>query len=337
MTGPARAVWLLLGVVTGLFALLAAGELFVRLAPPEDLQPYLGARSGLAGPYVSDPVLGANYRSWDAFAALYRERLAELGNDNRGRPVWAMFGNSFVQAAGMLGDTAQAALPKRQVFYLRRNEPIYLRVAQFRVLLEHGLRPERAFFVVLPIDLYGIALDPVAALDVTPDGAIGRSVRKPPLIAPLLGHSRLALAAWVRSGRHRLLPGFRGKDVLEPLPALVMQELDGLFGEIARLSETYDVPASIVFIPNREQLFGDRRTVPQDAYRAAADRFGLDFIDSAPALLAAIDHPGLLIPDGHLSDRGNAILLEAIRSHLEHGQPVALGQDDSTRDRILAR
>ena len=61
-----------------------------------------------------------------------------------------MFGNSFVQAAGMLGDTAQAELPDRQIFYLKRNEPIYLRVAQFRLLLVNGLRPERAFFIVLP-------------------------------------------------------------------------------------------------------------------------------------------------------------------------------------------
>jgi hypothetical protein len=326
MTRPAGAVRLLLGFATGLLALLAAGELIVRLAPPEDLRPYLAAQSGLAGPYAGDPVLGADYRSWDAFAALYSDRLAELDKDNNGRPVWAMFGNSFVQALGMLGDTAQAALADRQIFFLRRNEPIYLRVAQLRMLLGHGLRPERVFFIVLPIDLYGIALDPVAALAVTPDGALGRTVRKPNLIAPLIDHSRLALAAWVRSGRHRLLPGFRGENVLEPLPVLVTGELDRLFGEIARLGKLYDVPASIVFIPNREQLFGDTRTVPQDAYHAAADRFGLDFVDTSPALLAEPDRRSLLIADGHLSDRGNAIVLEAIRSHLDHGQSVSLEQ-----------
>src|SRR5262249_28873199 len=156
-------------------------------------------------------------------------------------------GNSFVQAIGMLGDTAQAAMPGRQVFYLKRNEPIYLRVAQLRMLLGHGLEPERVFFIVLPIDLYAIALDPVQGLAVTPAGGIGRTVRKPYVTAPLLDHSRLALAAWVRSGRHRLLPGFRGGDVLEPLPDLVTDELDRLFGEIARLGKRYDVPASIVF------------------------------------------------------------------------------------------
>jgi hypothetical protein len=324
MTTGSPVVLLLWGAATGLLVLLAAGELFLRFAPPEDLRPYLGAGSGLNGPYVSDPVLGADYRSWDDFAALYSERLAELGKDNRGRPVWAMFGNSFVQAVGMLGDTAQAALPERQIFYLKRNEPIYLRVAQFRMLVGRGLEPEHAFFIVLPIDLYSVALDPVQGLAVTPDGAIGRTVRKPYVVQPLVEHSRLALAAWVRSGRHRLLPGFRGGDVLEPLPELVTDEMDRLFGEIARLGKRYHVPASIVFIPNREQLFGDTRTAPQDAYRAAADRFGLDFVDTSPALLAETDRRGLLIADGHLSDRGNAIVLEAIRSHLDHGQSVAL-------------
>lgn len=326
MTRASRGFRLLSGVAVGLLVLLAAGEAFLRFAPPDDLRPYLGAESGLSGPFVGDPVLGADYRSWDDFAALYGGRLAELGKDNRGRPVWAMFGNSFVQAIGMLGDTTQAALPQRQIFYLKRNEPIYLRVAQLRMLLGHGLKPERVFFIVLPIDLYAIALDPVQALAVTPDGAIGRMVREPRGIAPLIDQSRLALAAWVRSGRHRLFPGFRSGDVLEPLPSLVTDELDRLFGEIARLGKRYDVPASIVFIPNREQLFGDPRSVPQDAYEAAAARFGLDFIDSSPALLGEPDRASLLIADGHLSDRGNAILLQAIRSHLDHGQPVALDQ-----------
>jgi len=314
---------LLLGATAGLLALLAAGEGFVRIAPPSDVVPYLGAQSGLSGPYVADPVLGADYRSYEAFAESYRDRLADLAAANDGRPVWAMFGNSFVQARGMLGDTAQAGLPGRQIFYLKRNEPFYLRVAQFRMLLSEGLKPERAFFVVLPIDLYGMALDPVPGIAVTPDGAIGHNLRKPPMLGSLLDHSRLLLTGWLRSGHGALLPDFEGRHVLEPLPDLVKNELDRLFGEIARIGTRHQVPVTIVFLPNREQIFGDARTIPQDAFRAAAERFGLDFLDTSSAFLAQDDRSGLLIADGHLSKRGNAILLDTILSHVGRSQPVA--------------
>jgi hypothetical protein len=312
------------GALCGLAALLLGGETMLRFAPPEDLLPYLGAASPLAGPYAPDPVLGATYRSFDDFKAAYADRLAELTADNDGRRVWAMFGNSFVQAPGMLGDTAQRALPDRQMFFLRRNEPVYLRVAQFRLLLENGLRPERAFFTLLPIDLFGIALEPMAAVTVTPGGGIGHAGRKPALIAPALDHSWLGLLAWTRSGRHRPLPGFRLGDVLKITPDLVKRELHALAGEIARIGRRHGVPVSIVFIPNREQIFGNGSTMPQDAVAAAARKAGLDFIDPTPAFLAEAGKSGLLIADGHLSDRGNALLLSEMLAHLGR-QPGTAG------------
>ncbi len=304
------------GFACGLIALLAIGEILLRLAPPADVLPYTGAASPLTGPFVPDPVLGVTYRSYEEFSSRYAGRLADLETENAGRPVWAMFGNSFVQAPGMLGDTAQAALADRQMFHLRLNEPIYLRVAQFRLLLENGLRPERAFFVLLPIDLYAIALDPVAALGVTPGGAISRSIRKPPLLAPLLDHSLLALAAWIRSGRHNLLPGFRGDDVLKPLPALLTDELDALTAEIARAGRQYGVTVTMVFIPNRAQVLGAPSTVPQQAVGDAARKAGLDFVDTTAAFLGQSEPLGLFIPDWHFSARGNAVLLAAILAHL---------------------
>ena len=323
----AGTVRFLLGAFAAILAFLLAGELFLRLAPPDDLRPYLGAASGLEGPYVADPVLGADYRSYDAFAATYAERLQQLHADNRGRPVWAMFGNSFVQAVGMLGDTAQDALPQRQIFHLKRNEPIYLRIAQFRLLLANGIRPERVFFVHLPIDILGIALDPVASVEVTPGGAIGRKVRKPDFLAPFLDNSRLALAAWTRSGRHRLLPDYKGERVLHQPPELVTKELDGLYGEVAKVARQHHVPVTIVYLPDKAQLFGDTRTSPQDAYRAVATRFGLDFLDSSPAFAVESNKSELLISDGHLSARGNRILLEAILAHLgRQAQPASLSQ-----------
>ena len=318
ISGVRRALhWrMMLGAVAGFLAVLLAGEAFLRLSSPDDLRPYLGRQLALTGPYVADPATGADYRTFDLFADGYRERLDALARDNAGRPVWMLFGNSFTQAPGMLGDTAQAAVSAIQFFYLQRNEPLYLRVAQFRQLVANGHRPDRVIFVVLPIDLLGIALDPVAGIEVTSGGALGKVTRKPPFLAPLLDRSRLALAAWTRGGRNTLLPGFKSRHVLDPLPDLLPQELDRLFGEIARVAHASGIEGAIVFIPNKEQLFGDPRRTPQDAFSSAAARAGLDFIDTTADFLAESDKPDLLIPDGHLSDRGNAVLLDALRKRL---------------------
>lgn len=313
----------LAGAAAGLLVLLLGGEALLRLAPPDDLRPFLGAQSGLVGPYAPDPVLGAGYRSYETFAQDYAQRLRQLAEENAGRPVWAMFGNSFLQARGMLGDTAQLALPDHQMFFLKRNEPYYLRVAQLRLLLDHGLRPERVVFFVLPIDMLGIALDPSTSVEVTPGGAIGQRIHGPDVLIRLLASSRLALTAWTRSGRHRLLPGYRGEDVLETPPALVTDELDKLFGEVASTAARHRVPVTLVFIPNREQVFGDGRTAPEDAYRAVAQRFGMDFLDTSPAFAAESDKSGLFIADGHFSERGNQVLLAALLAHLDLADQTA--------------
>jgi hypothetical protein len=315
-----------LGAIAGLTGLLLAGELFLRLAPTDDLKPYLGAASGLSGPYKPDPLLGADYKSYEAFAEIYRDRLDGLQRENSGRPIWAMFGNSFIQASGMLGDTAQAAFPDRQIFFLQRNEPLYVRIAQYRLLVDQGLRPERTFFALVPLDSWGIVMDPIAAVAVTPEGALGHKVREPDLIAPILGNSRLALSAWVRSDRHRVLPGYRMRDVLDPWPGLVLDELDTLFGELARISREKDIATSIILIPNVEQIMGHQSTSPQQAIGAAAGRHGLDFIDTTPAFLGQPDRPGLLLPDKHFTARGNKLLLDLILSHVSDDTAAAPAQ-----------
>src|SRR5262249_43820135 len=148
------------GMLLTAAVLLAGGEAFLRFFPPRDFQPYLGDESGLEGPFRRDQRWGVGYRSWEAFQALYAERLAQLGplpDDAGGRPTWAMFGTSFVRAPGMPGDTARAALPHKRIFHLARNEPLPVRFAQADLLLEQGLRPERLFIVLLPHDVWGLA------------------------------------------------------------------------------------------------------------------------------------------------------------------------------------
>ncbi len=131
------------------------GELYLRFFPPPDYHAYLGEASPLRGPFAPDPGLGVAYRSWQAFCddnpAL--QEYMPLGDSADPRPVWAFFGNSFVQASGMLADTARSHVADKCVFNLQRNEHLCVRLAQVRVLLEHGWQPERIFLVLMPLDV----------------------------------------------------------------------------------------------------------------------------------------------------------------------------------------
>src|SRR6185503_10025891 len=106
---------------------------------------------------------GVRYQSWGAFQAEHAERLRALGcaeNFAALPRTWAFFGNSFVQGPGMLADTARAAVTDRCVFNLGRHEVLLVRLAQIKLLLEQGLKPERIFFVLLPLDIGTIAQQP---------------------------------------------------------------------------------------------------------------------------------------------------------------------------------
>jgi hypothetical protein len=62
-------------------------------------------------------------------------------------------GNSFVQAPGMLGDTATALLPDYRIFYLKQNEYLLPRLSLVQTMLESGLKAHRIFVVIVPVDI----------------------------------------------------------------------------------------------------------------------------------------------------------------------------------------
>src|SRR5262249_20824210 len=152
--------------------LLGLAECFLRLFPPQDLHPYLGEESPLTGIYQPDEDFGARYASWEALAADNARRLAPylpLERAGGGR-MWAFFGNSFVQAPGMLADTVRQQLPDRPVFNLGKNEPVFLRFSQVQLLLDHGLKPQRLFVELMPVDLLTLGEQPLCTLRVTSRG-----------------------------------------------------------------------------------------------------------------------------------------------------------------------
>src|SRR5262249_57908637 len=95
--------------------------------------PYCGEASPPTGIFVPDPDFGVAYSSWDAFCKDNTPRIQEylpLEDPAQGRKVWGMFGNSFIQAPGMLADVARVAVADHCTFNLGRNDHRCVRLAR---------------------------------------------------------------------------------------------------------------------------------------------------------------------------------------------------------------
>jgi hypothetical protein len=320
-----------LGCAAAVLFLGGLAEAFLRLYPPQDVQPYLGESSPLTGIYVPDPDLGVAYRSWDAFAADNAPRLnpyLPFGKDTR--PVWAMFGNSFVQATGMLADTARAAVTDRLIFNLGRNEDPVVRLAQVKLLLANGLRPERIVFTLLPVDMLALGQHPLSIRRVSPKGALTYEPAPPsgPL-AWLVCNSRLALTGWLRAQGGA--PSFNATSVYRGLPDGLRADLDYLFDRLARLSHDHRVPVTVLLIPAYHQIAGKASFAFQDALGPLIREKGLDVLDPRDAFCQAPDPEGLFIPDRHFNERGNQILLAELLKHLRPADAPTYGPRNGTR------
>jgi len=301
------------GAAVAALLLLGAGEAFLRAFPPSDFRPYLGDESGLAGPFRPDDRFGVQYRSWQAFEDAHPGRQTSLDSPR----CWAMFGSSFVHMQGMLADTTRTELPDRPVFNLGRNEHLYVRAAQVELLLDHGDRPERVFFVLLPNDAWPLATHSLSQLHVTPQGGIAYAPRNPGGAAGwAIDHSRLALMAWVRTGRQEGIPSFRPQTLTRGIHPALKADLARLLSGLGEASRRRDVPITVVLIPNYEQITRGAAFGFQDELTSLCHTCGLDVCDVRRAFLGADDKPGLFIPDKHFSRRGNRVLLGAILDHL---------------------
>jgi hypothetical protein len=307
------------GFLTAIGVLFAAGEAFLRWSPPSDFRPYLGDASGLTGPYRPDARFAVQYRSWHAFENEYRDRLHQMKASSVSPRTWAMFGNSFVHMDGMLADTMRAAIPDRPIFNLAKNEPLPVRLSQIELLLDHGMRPERIFFILLPHDSWPFAQHSLDQIRVTKDGGIGYEPRKPAALASVLDRSRLALLGWIRAGRHEAIPGFRPSSINHAMPTTIVEDFRRLMNELAEIGRRRDVPITVVLIPNFEQITRGAGFPFQDALTPICHDAGLDVCDVREPFLAVADKASLFIPDKHFSPSGNAILLDSILTHQRRG------------------
>lgn len=304
------------GLAFGLALPLLFAELVARFQPPQDLRLYRD--DDTTGIYRPDPVLRLDYHSFAGFEKENAMALQRLGALDDPRATWLFFGNSFVQAEGMLGATAQAALPEKRIFYLGRNEILPLRVAQARLLVAHGLRPERIIFTLLPNDFLGLGVQPLETMRVSPRGALKYRLRLPPEpLASIVRGSRLTELAWVRSGRHVLHPEFRGHHLTERAPPSIVHDVGVLLGEMKRVAQQGNAQLTVLLIPNREQIFGTGGFALQDAILDVCREQGIDCLDARDFLVAESNPRAFFLPDWHFDQKGNERLLARLLAHFE--------------------
>jgi hypothetical protein len=279
------------------------------------LQPFLGEASPLSGIYRSDPDLGVDYRSVADFRAQYRDRLEQL--EQGGRPqTWAWFGNSFVQAAGMLGDMAQSDRSDVRMFYLRGNAPLFVQVAQLRLLLQSGLKADRVIVVLVPLDAVALARHPLTTISANQRGAIVyRSPAAPAPFQPLLHSSRLALLGWIRGGKERANPSSQSRLITEDPPACAKVDLQRLFGVIGNVCRKHSISATILLLPNREQILGRAGHALQDFERECCRANAIDCLDALDLFADENNKLSLFLPDWHFTGKANRLILDALYRH----------------------
>lgn len=306
------------GFTLAVFALLVIGEIGLRVVPPRAVQPYL-PNDNRPGPFRSDPVYGVQYKSWEAFQADYADAFkanADLFTQEDQPKNWAMFGSSFVHAPKMLADTSRQYIPNRRVFNLGRNEVQYVRAAQMEMVLEHGLRPERIVYALMPLDISVFAKQGFAMVRASEGGAMAFDPRLPSIGGAIVRNSRLAFSGWVRAELQNNVPFYKPSEMTRRMDSRIVEEVDYLFARLGELSQRYHVPITVLLIPNHEQITKGAGFAFQDELTRIAREKGLDVLDVRDSFCDYPDKPALFIPDKHFSDLGNRILLSAFVKHL---------------------
>ena len=331
-----------IGCLAAVALLFSVAEAYLRLYPPQDLHPYLGEHSPLTGSYKPSRAFGVTYQSFDAFAAANAKGLKPwrpLDAPPDKRPMWAMFGSSFVHMRGMLADTARATLSDHAVFNLGKNEAVPLRMAQIELLLEAGLTPERIFFQFMPLDFAGLAEQPLDTYHVTARGAL---TYRPNLPAGPLGsvveRSRLALTAWCRTGLQKGDPFVSRSRLSVAVDKRLMRDVEHLFGNLARVTRGHGVPVTVILIPNYEHIWQKAPCGFQDALTPMLRDLGFDVFDPRAAFISHPNRPALFIPDKHFSPEGNRVLLAELLGHLrDSGGAPSLARSPSAPTRLTSR
>lgn len=330
--GVGKVVSFLAGGFVAIASLLVPAEIFLRCFPPRDIEPFLQETSSLTGPWNPHQAFGATYASTEEFQSEYRQRWSQvLQARSSSTPVWALFGNSFIQMKGMLADTLRDSVPDRVIFHLGRNELLNVRLAQIEILLQDGLRPERFVIALMPVDLIALGEQPLDTIQVTRNGGYAYRPRLPTGVGgSLLDSSRLALTAWLRTGLHVGNPSFDRHRLYEGVHPILANDVRSMFAYLAEALHRASTPATILLIPAYHQIAAGAPFQFQDDLAPIFAELGYDVLD--PRAAFRVDDPeSLFLPDRHFNDKGNAILARELLAHIGYSVPPRLAGQGEPR------
>lgn len=297
----------------GLF--LGAAELYLRYFPPSDFHDFLGADSPNAGKLSLGGAFRISFATWDDLKqdnprTLSAGSLLDPANDSLKRP-WLLVGSSFAFA---LAAESQKLFPDHPTVTLDRRESLVVRLAQIKTLLESGSRPERIFLVTIDVDFCSLAEHRLGNYAVSDLGGLVFAPRVPSgPPGALVANSRLALGVWVRMGFHRDVSLRRSRNLHRDVPDSLCQDLEEILAALGRLSAEYPDRLTILHIPAKKSIVRNEPSAFENALVALCGKHGVDLVDPRVLFLSQPDRDALYIPDGHLSDLGNEIVLRELR------------------------
>ncbi len=323
----------LLGALVPLVLLLSLGEAYLRFFPPDYLYPFLGEQSPLAGHLSPDADFGVSFASW---GDLVKDNPVSLGPDSLLLPdrqptpaakIALVLGNSF---GYHLAWKMRELHPERVTLTLERREKLTVRMAQIKALLEHGVRPDQIFLVVIPSDFGSLGEHELCHHTAGPLGGYVFVPNLPPGPAgQLLRQSRLAFSGWVRLGLHRDHPLFSLRQLYTAVPANLQNDQRHLFAALARLERDHRVPITVVMVPGRREMIRPVGFALEDTVVRIMREQGVRYLDPRPAFLAHANREELYVPDGHLSDLGNRLLVEQIDRQFAAPDVLAAGRGET--------
>jgi hypothetical protein len=307
----------LLGLLFSSSCLIVLAEFGLQVAPPASLKKY--EENEAKGSFVADAEIGLRYRDFAELQQSYDQRFKELGWPLPAtRPIWAMFGNSFVQAGGMLADTANREQPDHLTFHLARNESLPIRIAQIEILLQNGFRPERIFFVLLPIELLPFIDNSLDQLRIGSNGAIFYAMRKPSsVLGELLESSRLLQLAWLRMKLHQAEPFYSPTQIPQGMTEGMKGDFDRLFQRLGKIESEFRIPITIVLIPSHEMIIGKAPMISLEQLQQLASKHLPDVVMVRDVFVNYPNKAELFIPDKHFSETGNHLLLQSLINHIQ--------------------
>jgi hypothetical protein len=121
-------------------------------------------------------------------------------------------------------------------------------MAQVELLLEQGLRPERMFFELMPIDVVPLAEQPLATMCVNAGGALGYARTLPPGVAGNRSHQPRGTDSLVSRGFQRGGRNYRRHPLHASVPPHLLRDLETLFAALAGVTNRHDVPVTVILI-----------------------------------------------------------------------------------------